>query len=217
MRIKQLNQFRVLHRGTVFHTQIKTIEDVIEVIDFILQGAGFTMDGVKEKNSLSHEGSIISFFMKANDYQILVEPYSSSEKSQVPFTSDKEVNNMLAKFKVFNGKALRLNTIEESSTYKPHATYQPPEVRFAESAYSNKGTSTLPKQKRDMDGIDSSVHFEEKISKLPNTASMLDSLSINDIARKLLKECEPSKVREILQIRYHQSVKSSKRIIAQCV
>ncbi len=79
----------------------------------------------------------------------IIESYAEPLKLVVPVVKQKAFNNELSRLRVFNGKALKFNTMlrsKDENRYKPDKFYSK-EVWFAQSAERSKGQSLIAKIK----------------------------------------------------------------------
>lgn len=155
------------------------------------------------------------FFPTISSDQFTIIPYNSGVKIEVDRISDPELNAMLSKLKPYNGKGLKYNTLEPLSKYAPNR-WEGSEVHLAKSANYNKGTSTLPKAKRERAFINDQAHFEAKVEKL-RTASLSSPYSVDPIQRilSLLETLSPCEVYRVTRGTVPLSNSELKRTIYQ--
>jgi hypothetical protein len=111
-----------------------------------------------------------TFYPHVPKEQFAIIPYDSGIKIEVDPIRNDEVNRQLSRLKPYNGKGLKYNTLEPLSKYVPHR-WEGREVHMAKSAMYNKGTTTLPKAKRERAFVNETSHFESKVERL-RTASL---------------------------------------------
>jgi hypothetical protein len=187
--VKSLNVYRVKDRGWTYASQLDSIEDVETVVINCLQGRGFSLE---ESKSLSSD---LTVFFKPNQYDVRVIAYPSGRVAEVPRQSS-PVNKVLARLRVFNGKALKHNSPESCKQRYKAGGFEPREVKFAESAiYAGRGQSVIFSQtkSRKNEGIIDTETYE-KVANLNSHGYFNDKMSVESVIEKLLKTNKPCAV-----------------------
>lgn len=205
--VKSVNHYRVLDRNWTFANQLRSIEDVTNIVGYLLMGRGYD-----EEDCLSLSSDITVFF-KPNKYDILIQAYPANYVAEVS-KQDEEVNKLLFKLRAFNGKGLKYNSPESCKQKYKVGRYEPAEVRFAESAMWSKGQSVIVKMagKEKPIGLPDTI-TAEKIQALTPQGYFDDKLSLTDIIIKKLKTMSACEVYRELKGNVHVGSNELNRMI----
>ena len=183
---KAVNHYRVLDRGYCLARRLDDFESAIDIVNFILTSRGFNRDTIKVDD--------FTYWFKDNEYKVRIVAYPANYIVDADQAPD-NVNTVLAKIKSFNGKALKYNALDlVQSRYKP-GTFQPSDIRFAESVNWSKGKSIIFKQlgKKKFNGAD--YETASKVAQLnPNIGTFDSSRSLQDVIRNLLITNTPTEI-----------------------
>ena len=187
---KALNTYSVVRNGSTWIGGLLTFDDAITLLFEMLKSQGYTeseintitvQDYLHSGGDINDKVSLLryqnSYWFSPNKFGFNLRSIRSSKIVELDERFDIVDNKILESMKSFNGDSLRLNAIEEPSTWKPHK-YQVPEVRLAMSVQRYKGLTTLPKEKKGKQQLADYI-TAEKISRL-NTDKFWPLDSIRD-------------------------------------
>lgn len=148
------NKYSVYKDGVCWLNDIDTYDGALEVVEIITRGASnsevqrqFLQNGGSDINGLEFELFRRRFWRKANVFDISIRAIRTNEIVELDERLDKVDNALLSSSRAFNGKGLKLKSIEPQSKFKL-GDFHDPDTWFALSVWRNKGWSTLGKAKK---------------------------------------------------------------------
>jgi hypothetical protein len=193
----------VLVGSNVYLSNISDIEGALEMIRFILKSRGFSDEEMDARP--------VSSWFKPNRFNVTLR-VTRGELIELDGKFTEADNKVIQETKMFNGEALKYNTIEEPSKWKPH-NFQAPEVWFAMSTTRHKGLSTLGKPKKKSNSYVNDNFTFEIINDL-GEAVFDQKICVESIVRKRIKHTDKKSLYESMKGKYSNiSNKKLKEII----
>lgn len=209
---KSVNHYRVTDRGYTIARQIKEFDDAINVVEFLLSSRGFSKEQVPAEDKL-----YLSYWFKPNKFAIQVIAYPSKQIVDIDHPNEELVNEVLKRLKIFNGTGLKYNALDLiNPRYKPN-TFQPKDVRFAESVNWNKGRSIIfDKKSKDKQTVLDYITGNKIANLNPNHGTLHDCISIEDVIRRSLSHMPPVEVYKVFKGKSSLSNNSLNKLIYKC-
>lgn len=201
MKKKCVNHYTVIAYGTRYESKL-AFGDALNYVKALIALRGFDVDEFIAKYG-GLQAFVTKLFRDENDISLYLRPVSSGTIIEVE--SQPNMDAIAKMTHQFNGKALKHNSLEMPSRYKP-GTYQPKEVRMYE--VRGYALNTLPRAKKEK------PYFAQEITYSMDVAT-LSSDPVLDILAKALKDNSPVDVLRTYRKKYpHISRKSMGRMIA---
>lgn len=222
--IKVVNFYSVHRNGVCYFSGLQSYDEAMVIVRDLLKSVGFSDEDIaitvtnayqqdlklrnKEDNELRAYRFNVRYFFKDNPYGIIIKTTNSGQKLEYARVDELD-NELMKPTNCFNGKSLKLNSLEESSRWSP-GRFQCKEVFFELSQWRNKGWSTLGKTKVKKEG----GYDPEKVIKLRDM-DYVQRYGIADIIRKLKSEGKSqSDIRSICKPKFNGGSNELKRLVA---
>lgn len=158
-----LNTFTVYRYGKSYYSGLTSYDDAMNIVWFILNNAGFSEQEVRNTiinqyvasgHSMEDKLALYryenNYFFKPNQFKTEIKAVRGGVIAEIPRLDEIDAK-LIEPTRSFNGKGLRLNTIEPKSKFKL-SEFHDKETWYALSVWRNKGLSTLGKPKSHISG-----------------------------------------------------------------